>query len=206
MPLKMHSLVHLIHNAIQNMKCRYSEIINKPICYFWFVEIWKYWSDLSYFQVLLVSFSALLAQCVLFCYSWDNLVENCEVGINRSRTFSQKTSAYIIVNSDLVFPITLQIYAQIYSLPKQHQKNKIITWFLISLIFLFNYSEKLMYFVNFPATGKKCMLYLLSSVFPLSKYCSSERDPWESFCECMRMHFSWTWPCHKWQSKVARQS
>lgn len=169
-------------------------------------DLWKYRSNLSYFQVLLVSFSALLAQCVLLCYSWDNLVENCEVGMNRRRTFPQKTSACIIVNSDLVFPITLQIYDQIYSLPKKHQKNKMVTCFLISLIFLFNYSEKLMYFVNFPATGKKCMLYLLSSVFPLSKYCSSERDPCESFCDCMRMYLSWTWLYHEWQSKIARQS
>lgn len=42
-----------------------------------------------------------------------------------------------MVNSALVFPITLQTYAQIYSLSKQYQKNKMITYFLISVIFLF---------------------------------------------------------------------
>lgn len=136
MSRKTNSLVYSIEKAIQNEKCRYSGIINKRILLIcWY--LWKYWSDLNYFQVLLASCSALLALCVLLCYSWDNLLENCEAGMNWSRNFSQKTSAYIMVNSALVFPITPKTYAQIYSFLKQHQKKKMMTCFLISVIFLF---------------------------------------------------------------------
>lgn len=123
---------------------------------------WLFWKCWSHKLLPYVSCVLLCTTCIACFIASDNLLESFEAGVNRSRTFSPKNSAHIVVNSALAFPTALQAYPQIYSILKQHLKKTTRTCFLISIFFL---SVQWTYFVNLPARGEKACCSLLLQSF-----------------------------------------
>lgn len=86
--------------------------------------------------------------------------------MNRNRTFPQKSSAFMMVNSALFFPITLQNYAQIqfFQATSEKENNNMFSN-ICHLFFFFLFVREVKIFCSFAChRGKNacCIFFLLS--------------------------------------------